>query len=349
MKNDVHELSRTFRGILLALAVPAAGCGAATPLPPGNADAAAPDVTDASQPPADDGRCTPLGNTSTCSESVNYPCGIPELPAGETSVSLSAARCTALCAPAFPMGRDSMFGCNAYRPTPGRDPVVVNCAICAIGRRTQGFDAREGVGGDAVGRFFAAAAQLEAASVMAFRTLADELRAHGAPEDLVARAERSAEEERRHARITRHLALSRGAVPPRVQLSPRPPRGLAEIATENAVEGCVRETFGALVAHWQRSRAENASVREAMDVIADDETRHAALAWAVDAWITPRLDEATRGAVHAARERAIEALARELDTEVPEPLAREAGLPRREIARAMFAALQSALRGAPEA
>lgn len=326
MKNDVHELSRTFRGILLALAVPAAGCGAATPLPPGNADAAAPDVTDASQPPADDGRCTPLGNTSTCSESVNYPCGIPELPAGETSVSLSAARCTALCAPAFPMGRDSMFGCNAYRPTPGRDPVVVNCAICAIGRRTQGFDAREGVGGDAVGRFFAAAAQLEAASVMAFRTLADELRAHGAPEDLVARAERSAEEERRHARITRHLALSRGAVPPRVQLSPRPPRGLAEIATENAVEGCVRETFGALLATWQSSHAGDAEIARAMERIADDETRHAELAWAIAAWLDTVLDEPARGAVREARDGAVRELLRELAGETPAELVTIAGM-----------------------
>lgn len=343
MKNDVHELSRTFRGILLALAVPAAGCGAATPLPPGNADAAAPDVTDASQPPADDGRCTPLGNTSTCSESVNYPCGIPELPAGETSVSLSAARCTALCAPAFPMGRDSMFGCNAYRPTPGRDPVVVNCAICAIGRRTQGFDAREGVGGDAVGRFFAAAAQLEAASVMAFRTLADELRAHGAPEDLVARAERSAEEERRHARITRHLALSRGAVPPRVQLSPRPPRGLAEIATENAVEGCVRETFGALVAHVQAATARDPEVRAALATIAEEETQHAALSWDIAAWADSRLCEHEREMVAAARAGALSRLAADLRTP-PEPRVEEiAGMPASDVALAMLERLQPIL------
>lgn len=347
MLHEFDELKRVFRGILVALAVPAAGCGGATPLATGGTDASVDavsraDVVDVPPPPPDDGRCTPVPTTGTCSESVLYPCGIPELPPGAQTVTLTPLQCDRLCAPAYPMGRNGGTGCGAGRSSQGAESVVVNCATCAIGRRTQGFEARGGASGDAVGRYFAAAAQLEAAAVMAFRTLADELRAHDAPAHLVDHAARSADEERRHARVTRHIALAHGSAPPRVKLSPRAPRALAEVALENAVEGCVRETYGALVAHWQREHAEDLAVREAMAVIAEDETRHAALAWSVHAWVAPRLDDATREAVRAARERAVDALARELDAEVPAALVRGAGLPPREVAVAMLDGLRAA-------
>lgn len=349
MLHEFDELKRVFRGILVALAVPAAGCGGATPLATNtgatdaSVDAASrADVVDVPPPPPDDGRCTPVPTTGTCNESVLYPCGVPELPPGAQSVTLTTSQCDRLCAPAFTMGRNGGTGCSAGRSAQGAESVVVNCATCAIGRRTQGFTAREGATGDAIGRYFAAAAQLEAASVVAFRTLADELRAHGAPSHLIDHATRSAAEERRHARITRHIAQAHGSDAPPVSLTPRAPRTLAEVALENAVEGCVRETFGALVAHWQRERAEDVSVREAMAVIAEDETRHAALAWSVHAWLAPRLDDATREAVRVARACAVDALARELAAEVPDALVRGAGLPPREVATAMLEGLRAA-------
>ena len=52
-------------------------------------------------------------------------------------------------------------------------------------------------------------------------------------------------------------------------------RELEAIAIENAVEGCVRESFGALLATWQAKTAGDARVRAAMKRIARDETRHA--------------------------------------------------------------------------
>lgn len=347
MVNEVSALKELFRGILVALAVPAVGCGAATTIPTGSTDAggvdAAADVVRADVVvPTDDGRCTPMPVLLTCDERVIYPCGIPEFPQGAMAPTLSDARCRELCAPVLAMGSPGFGSCWASRADAQGDAVTVNCARCAIGRRTPDFAPSPGEGHDPVGRFFAAAAQLEAASVMAFRTLATELRAFGAPAVLVDEALVAAGEERRHARLTRRLARARGSVPARVRLSPGAVRALPEVARENAVEGCVRETFGALVAHWQRDHAADISVREAMALIAEDETRHAALAWRTAAWLDTQLDETSRAEVRAARAAAVEALAAELETEVPAALVRDAGMPPRELARALLGGLREA-------
>jgi hypothetical protein len=88
-------------------------------------------------------------------------------------------------------------------------------------------------------------------------------------------------------------------------------RALVEMAIENAVEGCVRETFGALVATYQAETAADPNLRAAMGKIAADETTHAGLAWRVAAWIDQRLTAAERARVAEARREAIEALQRE--------------------------------------
>jgi hypothetical protein len=41
---------------------------------------------------------------------------------------------------------------------------------------------------------------------------------------------------------------------PEVDIPPFQPRSLEAMCTQNAVEGCVRETFGALVTGWQAAR-----------------------------------------------------------------------------------------------
>ncbi len=61
-------------------------------------------------------------------------------------------------------------------------------------------------------------------------------------------------------------------------------RSLEALAVENAVEGCVRETMGALFAMHQAASAADPHVRATMVSIAPDETRHAALGWAVAEW-----------------------------------------------------------------
>jgi hypothetical protein len=194
--------------------------------------------------------------------------------------------------------------------------------------------ARRASGGE-VGRFFAEAAQLEDASVHAFRRLAEELRAHGAPPDLVAAAERSAREEVRHARSMGALARRFGARPLRARVRQFVARPLLALAEENAAEGCVRETFGAAVAGWQARASADEGVRAAMRAIAADEERHAELAWEVDAWARRRLDQAAH--LTRVRQNAASILAAELAQAASPSLARVAGLPSPADAAALLA------------
>jgi len=197
---------------------------------------------------------------------------------------------------------------------------------CAIGRRPAGLVTVEPSGGG-VGGFFAAAAHLEAASVVAFERLADELRAHGAPEDLVADARAAARDEIRHARATKAMAERFGerCAPPHVE--DRPIRDRLAIALENAVEGCVRETFGALVATYQSKRATDPQIARLMETIAEDETRHADLAWRVAQWIDGALSDEERAHVRSAQRAAAAQLRADLHVAHDADVRDRAGMP----------------------
>jgi hypothetical protein len=107
-----------------------------------------------------------------------------------------------------------------------------------------------------------------------------------------------------------------------------PIRDLEAIAVENAVEGCVREAFGALVASWQAVAAVDPLVRATMARIARDETRHAALALQIAGWLRGRLDTAARVRVEQARRAALADLASAV-REPPLSLRAPLGLPTR--------------------
>ncbi|RKH53925.1 ferritin-like domain-containing protein [Corallococcus aberystwythensis] len=225
---------------------------------------------------------------------------------------------------------------------PGKANITCSYVTCSNdGRRPEGLvEARLPEAGDALGALFAHAAWLEAASVPAFLRLAEELKAHGAPEALVKAARRSAGDEVRHTRQMQALARRHGATMPEVELPPFEPRSLEEMLLENAVEGCVRETFGAFVAGWQGRAARDPEVRSTLRAIARDEVRHAELAWAVDAWARQHLSAVQRERLHQARRDALRTLGEEVDGHrPPEPLIHEAGMPSREQARALFQGL----------
>ncbi len=164
----------------------------------------------------------------------------------------------------------------------------------------------------AEGSDFAAAAHLEAASVYAFAHLAKELRHHGAPRRLLRAARRSRRDEVRHTRATTALARQRGLTVVRPVVAAMSIRSLEEIALENAIEGCVRETYGALAAWWRARHAPERDVRAAYQRIAHDETRHAALSADLDRWLAARLSPAARARVGAAKTAALEELRAEL-------------------------------------
>lgn len=217
---------------------------------------------------------------------------------------------------------------------------------CVFGRKPAGLCAKsQGTANDALGKFFAEAAYLEAASVFAFERLEEELRTLGAPMELVDAARSSRKEEIRHARMTTKLASRFGATVAEPVVDPNVAaerRSAFDIALENAVEGCVRETYAAIVAHWQAQACSDRHIARVMQAIAQDETKHAALAWDVAAWLEPRLSDEERARIDAAREAAREEMRASLARDLDESVIAIAGMPRSADALALFEAVSAA-------
>ncbi len=196
------------------------------------------------------------------------------------------------------------------------------------GRRPSGLAAtRSRAAMPAIRRILADAAFLEAASVDAFDILARELASHRAPARLVRAARRARADEVRHARDVGHHARKHGATVPAPSVARSASRSLEAIAIENAAEGCVRETYGALLAAWQATAADDAEFRATMEAVAKDEARHAALAWRVAAWAERRLDAGARRRVERARREALRTLRHEVTIEPERDARATLGLP----------------------
>jgi hypothetical protein len=237
-------------------------------------------------------------------------------------------------------------GCTDGGYDPPASGIVFDCTGCAGGggRRPAGFGRRRGAPAcTAAGAWLASVAELEGASVHAFVALAEELALHGAPARLKDAAAASAQDEVRHARVMARLARARGGAPraPRAHRLPR--RSLGALARQNAVEGCVRETWGALLAAWQAAHARDSEVRAAMETIARDELRHAALAWEIEAWAAPRLSAGQRAVLARAKRRAAARLVAEVAAEVDGSERLALGLPGAQDAAKLARALASTL------
>jgi hypothetical protein len=178
--------------------------------------------------------------------------------------------------------------------------VTVRCTQICEGRRTAGMREATRTSWRNVGEYFACCAHLEAVSVFAFARMVRELEAHGAPRDLIESARRARRDEIRHARAMRRLALRRGCEPERAHVEDIGVRSLFDLALENAIEGCVRETFGAVSAHVRAARASDPEERAILRSIADDECEHAALSWRVAAWASSSMTEDERARLHHA-------------------------------------------------
>jgi len=213
---------------------------------------------------------------------------------------------------------------------------------CGMGRPPAGYVASER--GGSLGDFFAHAAELEAASITAFRHLEMDLRRWNAPADLVEQARVARRDEVVHARMMGELARAHGSKPTRAHRVPRVERELVDIAIENAVEGCVNETYSALVATWASVHAVDPLVASAMATIAEDETRHAALAWAIHEWALAKLSPSDRRRIDAACAEAAEALIRDLGSRaVSQPVIRAGVEPTSHEAQALARAIASSL------
>ena len=149
------------------------------------------------------------------------------------------------------------------------------------------------------------------------------------------RARRARAEEIDHARDTARLARQHGGVVPPLSVPDMSRRTLLAVALENAVEGCVRETYGALVAAFQAERAAP-ELRPLLRRIARDEASHAELAHDVARWLERKLTPAERAEVAQARADALATLAESLAQEPAADVVRVAGMPTSREARALL-------------
>ncbi len=327
-----RRLRRAFRGIVaLTVASPVvafAACNTNDEIGVSTVDASSADFVDATEldaPEVGDAPdpCAPIdidgayiegdAGVDGCATFRLLPCGVPA-DADIVRCLPSLDVCLDTCGP------DLLFYCQLAPVTCTAEggnfddaAIIVECISCAGsgGRRPLGYEPPEIAKRTPMGDAFAAMAHLEAASVRAFRDLARWLAAFGAPRHLVGAARRAADDERRHASAMARLArrFGGGAAPVRVRRARRP--SLVALLEDDARQGCVAETFGALLATWQSS-SNDAEVASTMRDVAIDETRHAALAWKILAWGVPTLDAAGRvrvqdaleGAIHTLEERA---------------------------------------------
>jgi hypothetical protein len=312
-----------------------------------------------------DSSCDPVpldGGTdgSGCDFLESLPCGLPP---GAVTGTVSEgdpcyillSQCAVLCNQTESLQRvcaiDECLNVDASA-IPNITPLTLECATgagaCApgAGRRPEGLrEASTARLGSPVGVVLAETARLEAASVHAFRRLGVELSTLRAPRSLVRAAESSARDEVRHARVMSRLARRHGGIPARARVErPRHGRSLEAFAIENAVEGCVRESFGALVAARQAAHASDPELARAMRSIARDEARHAALAWAIARWARPQLSASARARARRATAGALAALRCEVES-TPHEVARALGLPAGREGAALVDAFSAALFG----
>jgi hypothetical protein len=188
------------------------------------------------------------------------------------------------------------------RPICGR-PFLVDGAerMAPLGRGLDWADTLPELGGvealteeqrAAVARHFADAALMEHASIAAFARFSLQLLALGAPSDLLMDTARAMADETRHARLCFGLAERYGlrAVGPG-KLDMTGALGeldLLEVVEMVTLEGCIGESGAALEAAWAAEAAAEPSLKAALSGIAEDEARHAALAFRFVAWAATR-------------------------------------------------------------
>lgn len=165
-----------------------------------------------------------------------------------------------------------------------------------------------------VARHYVAAGLMEHASIAAFARFALQLLALGAPPALVEDTTRAIADETRHAKLCFGLAAryeGHATGPGPLALDGALAGvSLLEVADLVVREGCIGETGAALEAAWAADGAQDPALRALLSSIAEDELRHAALAFRFVAWaagrdarvqalFTQRVAEARRAAASA--------------------------------------------------
>lgn len=133
-----------------------------------------------------------------------------------------------------------------------------------------------------------------------------------------------------------------GACVRRPRVKRLPVRSFDDVAQENVVEGCVRETLGAAVAMHQAQHAADEGIARELSTIAEDELRHAALSWAIAAWSVPKMSPRKRAKLGRGCLELLDKLVRGAASPDAESR-RVAGLPSETVVRSVAAALRREL------
>ncbi len=162
----------------------------------------------------------------------------------------------------------------------------------------------------ALTRYWLQIAALEHASVGSFARFTLQLLALGAPSELLADTQRAALDEIRHARFAYGLASAYAGAPvgpgPLDLTGAAPALDAQSIVAALITEACIGETLGAAEAAAAADACADPTLAKALRGIADDEARHAALAWRSLRWI---LTEHSPHLARFAREQIREAVA----------------------------------------
>jgi hypothetical protein len=210
--------------------------------------------------------------------------------------------CYALCFQSYACGRPFVIEGEARvapaRPSPG----------------WAGLDARANA--DATNPSVAIAdewlrdALAEHASVASFSAFSLSLLALGAPAELVRASAAATLDEVAHARACFELAghyAGRALGPGALDIGGFQVAADLATAVERAfLEGCIGETAAALVARASLEVCDSPRVRAVLERIAEDEARHAELAWQFIAWALRQSGTPVARVLHAALERAEE-------------------------------------------
>jgi hypothetical protein len=161
----------------------------------------------------------------------------------------------------------------------------------------------------ALARYWQESALMEHASIAAFSRFVLDLLSLGAPPVLVEQATRAMLDETAHAKACFALAgaySGEACGPSELTVSgSMDRRTLRDIVQSTVLEGCIGETVAALEAAEALEHASDPAVRRALAQIAEDELRHAALAYRFVRWAIERYGASVQSDVEAAFSAAI--------------------------------------------
>jgi hypothetical protein len=212
------------------------------------------------------------------------------------------------------------------------------------GRKHNSIDAHLQVGND-IDSWFVRATQAEIGSVGAFLIMREELRKMGAPKNLISQCLTAAQDEIKHARMMHTVCVSLGqkATAPTIDCVPK--RSYFSLAMENAIEGCIHESYAAIQALYQSQHAKTPELRELFTAIATDEIQHAQLSLQIHHWLMSKLTREQQNTILKAQQKSVGQLIEYHTTHEPAAQTSILGLPDSKSAvkmtQTLFASLTS--------